>query len=41
MCIHCQQEDLVKKARWNFYNLAFCVFGNTRLWPYLGVILWR
>jgi len=27
--------------RWKIYNLAFRVFGNTRLWPKLGFAIWR
>ena len=28
-------------VRWKVYNLAFCLFGKTFLWPRLGFILWR
>lgn len=27
--------------RWRLYNLAFRVFGNTRLWPKLGRKIWN
>ena len=28
------------RVRWAVYNLAFRVFGNTRLWRRLGPSLW-
>lgn len=27
--------------RWFIYNLAFRLFGNTRLWPKLGFRIWK
>jgi len=27
--------------RWKIYNLAFRLFGETRLWPRLGQAIWR
>lgn len=29
-------QDSTSDRRWKIYNLAFRVFGNTRLWPRLG-----
>ncbi len=26
--------------RWKIYNLAFLLFGQTRLWPGLGHLIW-
>lgn len=30
-----------RRVRWSLYNLAFRVFGNTRLWPALGWKIWN
>lgn len=30
-----------EEIRWFVYNLAFWLFGTTRLWPRLGFMLWR
>jgi len=31
----------MQNRRWAAYNLAFRLFGKTRLWPRLGFLIWR
>ena len=37
MCENCKTE----RIRWTVYNVAFWLFGKTRVWPRLGELIWR
>ena len=34
-------NSLKKEIKWRFYNLGFKLFGNTKLWPKLSILLWN
>jgi len=31
---------MIDDMRWKIYNLAFRIFGRTKLWPRLGHWIW-
>jgi hypothetical protein len=35
------KADFWNELRWKIYNGAFCIFGKTSLWRWMGPAIWR